>query len=252
MLRLSRAFSTRKQLADGCLSIQLTPSLLKILRLSTSVTSSISTTPFFRRLAEQLAQSHPAVVKLNLLRLTRVVCDNHPDRETLVGRFELEKIVDRLAKQDEAILVRELAKEIYPSLLFGNETPAYHPKTPSQLGIRDEALVDRLAGSKKVLAPMKRSTSDNAPNIPSMMRNDQGDGEKETIKSDGRERDMLPVRGKTIGITMSPVKDVNAHAPVARARTVKDGGTDDKETMRDPRDDAGQKHRRKISRANVR
>ena len=87
------------------------------------MTSSISTTPFFRRLSESLDRQAKAVAKLNLLRLTRVVCDNHPDRATLVSRFDLERIVDRLAKQDDAVLVRELAKEIHPSLLFGSDPP---------------------------------------------------------------------------------------------------------------------------------
>jgi hypothetical protein len=61
------------------------------------------------------------VAKLNLLRITRVACEHHPDRATLVARFSLASIVDRLAKQDEAILVRELAKEIHPTLLFGGD-----------------------------------------------------------------------------------------------------------------------------------
>ena len=98
-------------------------SLLKILRLSTSLTTSISTTAFFRRLSESLDRNAKAVVKLNLLRLIRVVCDNHPDRATLVSRFDLARIVDRLGKQDDAVLVRELAKELHPSLLFGNDPP---------------------------------------------------------------------------------------------------------------------------------
>jgi hypothetical protein len=37
-----------------------------------------------------------------------------------VERFGLAEIVERLAKQDEAVLVRELAKEVIPILLFGN------------------------------------------------------------------------------------------------------------------------------------
>jgi len=229
------------------LSSKLTSRLLKILRLSTSVTSSISTTPFFHRLAEQLAGSHPAVVKLNLLRLTRVVCDNHPDRETLVSRFELEKIVERLAKQDEAILVRELAKEIYPSLLFGNETPAYHPRTPSQLGVRDEVMADRTSMGKKVPS-MKRSTSDNTPPILSMVQDEKAEG-----RNGEKERGPM-VRGKTMGVTMSPVKDVN----VRELKDVRLGGDEKegKETVRDTREakeDAVQRHRRKpSSRGNIR
>ncbi len=115
--------------------------MLKILRLSTSLTSAISTTPYFRRLSESLDRHAKAVVRLNLLRLTRVVCDDHPDRATLVARFDLARIVDRLAKQDDAVLVRELAKEIHPSLLFGAEA-----------GVQ--------AIPKRVLSTVKRTTSE--------------------------------------------------------------------------------------------
>nr|KIR47073.1 STE/STE11/CDC15 protein kinase [Cryptococcus bacillisporus CA1280] len=95
--------------------------LLKILRLSTSLTSSLSHPPFFSRLSESLERSTKAVVKLNLLRLTKVVCECHPDKTTLVERFGLAEIVERLSRQDGAVLVRELAKEILPGLLFGSD-----------------------------------------------------------------------------------------------------------------------------------
>nr|XP_019045791.1 STE/STE11/CDC15 protein kinase [Kwoniella bestiolae CBS 10118]OCF24721.1 STE/STE11/CDC15 protein kinase [Kwoniella bestiolae CBS 10118] len=97
--------------------------LIKILRLSTSLTSSISHPPFYTRLSETLEKSTHAAIKLNLLRLTRVVCDTHPDRQNLVIRFGLKNVIERLSKQDSAILVRELAKEVLPGLLFGSDAP---------------------------------------------------------------------------------------------------------------------------------
>lgn len=97
--------------------------LFKVLRLSTSLTSSLSHPPFFSRLSESLERSSKAVIKLNLLRLTKVVCECHPDKATLVERFGLAQIVERLSKQDGAVLVRELAKEILPGLLFGGDAP---------------------------------------------------------------------------------------------------------------------------------
>ncbi|OCF62357.1 STE/STE11/CDC15 protein kinase [Kwoniella mangroviensis CBS 10435] len=97
--------------------------LIKIIRLSTSLTSSISHPQFYTRLSETLEKSTHAAIKLNLLRLTRVVCDTHPDRQNLVIRFGLKNVIERLGKQDSAILVRELAKEVLPGLLFGNDSP---------------------------------------------------------------------------------------------------------------------------------
>ena len=42
----------------------------------------------------------------------------------MVSRFSLEKIVGKLARRDDAVLVRQLAREIYPSLLFGSSNSA--------------------------------------------------------------------------------------------------------------------------------
>lgn len=87
---------------------------LKILRLSNPVTVSLSKPAFFRRLVERLNKPTKAVVRLNLLRITKTVIEVHPDRAALVERFGLWDIVERLARQDAAVLVRELAKEILP------------------------------------------------------------------------------------------------------------------------------------------
>lgn len=129
-------------------------SFLKLLRLSSVVTSSISTPPFFRRLSDSLDKSGKAVTKLNLLRITRVVCEHHPDRQTLVERFGLAEIVERLAKQDEAVLVRELAKEVIPILLFG--------VTGTTSAEKDEAgLSSKLGvGLSQRVGGMRRATSE--------------------------------------------------------------------------------------------
>ena len=203
--------------------------LLKILRLSTSVTSSISTTPFFKRLSDALSSRQKAVVKLNLLRLTRVVCDNHPERETFVSRFDLAKIVDRLAKQDEAILVRELAKEILPSLLFGNDPPSYHPRTPSSLGIADGDVVS----AKRILETMKRSSSDNTPATSQSMTNLSGTESRDI----GVKRESRDLRGGKMGGDSSKLSDrENRHSRISI----------------DPVDDKGKEHKRKPSRGQLR
>ncbi|PVF99565.1 hypothetical protein CPB86DRAFT_872615 [Serendipita vermifera] len=92
--------------------------LLKIIRTSNSIAVGIARPEFFQRLKDRL--SHPkAVVRLNLLRLLRTVCDVHPDRATLVERFGLYDVVERLSRTDGAVLVRELARDIVPVLLPG-------------------------------------------------------------------------------------------------------------------------------------
>ncbi|KAL1412966.1 Protein kinase of the Mitotic Exit Network [Vanrija albida] len=158
---------------------------LKILRMSSPLTSAISTTPCLRRLADALERPAKAVTKLNLLRITRAVCESHPDRQTLVSRFSLASIVDKLAKQDDAVLVRELAKEIYPSLLFGGDPapPGDSPKgkrvisalrrTSSESGsVTPQAALSQSIGPGAVPPSLSSSTSAprSALRIPSIMR----------------------------------------------------------------------------------
>ncbi|KAF8746478.1 Serine/Threonine protein kinase, catalytic domain, partial [Rhizoctonia solani] len=89
---------------------------LKICRLSQSITLGISSkSQFFRRITDRIGHGKP-VARLNLLRILRAVFDVHPDRPGLVRRYGLLEIVERLSKNDGAVLVRELAREILPSL----------------------------------------------------------------------------------------------------------------------------------------
>ncbi|KAG9078552.1 hypothetical protein FS749_009417 [Ceratobasidium sp. UAMH 11750] len=89
---------------------------LKICRLSQSITLGISSkSQFFQRITDRLGHGK-AVTRLNLLRILRAVFDVHPDRTGLVRRYGLMDIVERLSQNDGAVLVRELAREILPSL----------------------------------------------------------------------------------------------------------------------------------------
>ena len=92
--------------------------LLKIVRTSMAVTIGLAKPEFFQRLTDRLSH-HKAVVRLNLLKLLKAVCDIHPDRASLVERFGLYDVVERLSRTDVAVLVRELARDIVPILLPG-------------------------------------------------------------------------------------------------------------------------------------
>ncbi|KAF9525506.1 hypothetical protein CPB83DRAFT_859376 [Crepidotus variabilis] len=95
---------------------------LKMLRISTPVTIAISkSSAFFKRIVDRLGQSGKAtkaVVRLNLLRILRWVCDVHPNKGMLVEKYGLLGVVEKLSKSggDGAVLVRELAREIVPAL----------------------------------------------------------------------------------------------------------------------------------------
>jgi hypothetical protein len=90
-------------------------SLLKVLRLSASLVTAISQPPLLEHLCTSLSRPLKAVIKLNVLRLTKILFENHSNVSDL-ARFGIREVVEKLARQDEAVLVRELAKEILPAL----------------------------------------------------------------------------------------------------------------------------------------
>jgi hypothetical protein len=101
--------------------------LLKICRISTPLTIGLAKSQFFKRIIDRLNHSR-AVVRLNLLRILRTVCDVHPNRAILVERYGLHEMVMKLSKEDGAVLVRELAREILPAL-----APALKPASNRSL-----------------------------------------------------------------------------------------------------------------------
>lgn len=97
--------------------------ILKMCRLSKLVALGIAKPRLFLRLIDRLGHSK-AVVRLNLLRLLKTICDVHPNRTALVEKYGLYEIVEKLSNQDGAVLVKELAREIMPSL-----APVLRPAT---------------------------------------------------------------------------------------------------------------------------
>ena len=85
--------------------------LFKLLRLNADLACLMAKPEVFQRLLERLR--HPkAIVRLNLLRILRTICDAHPQRQGLIAQYDLLDAVEQLAENDKAVLVKELAKEI--------------------------------------------------------------------------------------------------------------------------------------------
>ncbi|KAL4249212.1 non-specific serine/threonine protein kinase [Abortiporus biennis] len=148
---LLRCFISAK---TNCFENLLDP-FLKITRISTSITIGIAKSQFFKRLIEKLGHSK-AVVRLNLLRLLRAVCDVHPNKAMLVDKFGLYDIVVKLSKEDGAVLVRELAREIVPTL-----APALKPLS-SRIGKGPDTPKSAIAPKKK----MRRTASESLAGSP--------------------------------------------------------------------------------------
>lgn len=104
---ITRAFTTSKAHAFE----NLLEPLFKLLRLNADLACLMAKPEVFQRLLERLR--HPkAIVRLNLLRILRTICDVHPQRQGLIAQYDLFDAVEKLAENDKAVLVKELAKEI--------------------------------------------------------------------------------------------------------------------------------------------
>ena len=158
---------------------------LKITRLSTPVTIAMTkSSAFFKRIIDRLGQNSKAVVRLNLLRILRGVCEVHPNRAMLVERYGLLGVVEQLSRGggDGAVLVRELAREIVPAL-----KPALKPAAVG-IGMRSKSsgsgsmdLSSSQSKSNLAIAPkrLRRAASEASPGKPLgsvYVNNGNGDG----------------------------------------------------------------------------
>ncbi|KAL9131031.1 MAG: hypothetical protein Q9217_000917 [Psora testacea] len=88
--------------------------LQKLLRLSPPIALSLANPDLFHRLLQKL-QSNKAVVRLNLLRIIRSICDASEEQGALISRYGLEDVIQKLAENDGAVLVRNMAGELIKS-----------------------------------------------------------------------------------------------------------------------------------------
>ena len=114
--------------------------LQKLLRLSPPVALNLAHPDLFYRILRKL-QSNKAVVRLNLLRIIRSICDASEEQGALISRHGLDDTIQRLAENDGAVLVRNMASEL----------------------IKSSELNDRLGTSGSKRRPGRRSSSSNTP-----------------------------------------------------------------------------------------
>ncbi|KAG4303187.1 hypothetical protein PCK1_000525 [Pneumocystis canis] len=85
--------------------------LYKLLRLSQRIACALVQPKFFEKLIRRLQHQKP-IVRLNLLRVLKSICNAHPSKQALIMQYGLYDIIEKLSQQDTAVLVRELAKDI--------------------------------------------------------------------------------------------------------------------------------------------
>ena len=88
--------------------------LQKLLRLSPPIALSLAHPDLFGRILQKL-QSSKAVVRLNLLRILRSICDASDEQGSLITLYGLTDTVLRLSEVDGAVLVRNMAGELIKS-----------------------------------------------------------------------------------------------------------------------------------------
>lgn len=85
--------------------------LQKLLRLSSPVAVSLARADLFSGISQKLNHKK-AVVRLNLLRIVRSICDPSEDQAESIRRHKLFTEIRSLAENDNAVLVRNMASEL--------------------------------------------------------------------------------------------------------------------------------------------
>jgi serine/threonine protein kinase len=88
--------------------------LQKMLRLSPPIAASLAHKTLFERTAVKVHAKKP-LVRLNLLRVIRSICDASEEQGALIIKYGLADSVKELARHDPAILVREMANDLVRS-----------------------------------------------------------------------------------------------------------------------------------------
>ena len=139
--------------------------LQKLLRLSPPVALSLARPDLFSRILSKL-RHNKAVIRLNLLRIVRSICDASGEDGGLLRPFGLFDTIQHLADRDSAVLVRNMASE----LLIADA------ERDEQLGGLGMIRTSRRASSSSspiVATPPALMTSSSTPSTPLHSRSSQ-------------------------------------------------------------------------------
>ncbi|KAI9752606.1 MAG: Cytochrome b-c1 complex subunit 7 [Chaenotheca gracillima] len=90
--------------------------LQKLLRLSPTVAQALGRPDLFSRILQKL-HHNKAVIRLNLLRIVRSICDSNHEKGLLIRKHGLFEAIEKLAENDSAVLVRNMASELMKTSL---------------------------------------------------------------------------------------------------------------------------------------
>ena len=203
--------------------------LQKLLRLSPPIALSLAHPDLFSRILQKL-QSSKAVVRVNLLRIIRCICDSSDDPGSLLDRYDLLDAIQRLAEFDGAVLVRNMAGD----LLKSNEAS-------DRLGINSSKRRTSRRPSSSTTPPSLLSTH-SLPPTPTSSRSMHSTNY--ILDREPRERSGMngrlsyrPVSREGAGVNGTPFV-VNGAAPAAKSRlprTTTSGRTSQQSMLTSPK-----------------
>lgn len=155
--------------------------LQKLLRLSSPVAASLTRPDMFSGILQKLNHKK-AVVRLNLLRIVRSICEPSDEQAGNVRGHGLFEAIQRLAESDNAVLVRNMASELVKANLDKDSEsgsggrprpgqmrrtftpPSLHhssstPNTPTHINRPKSAFMDGSVTPRRVAAPSSSNDS---------------------------------------------------------------------------------------------
>eukprot|EP01027_Heterolobosea_sp_BB2_P026345 GEZU01040564.1.p1 GENE.GEZU01040564.1~~GEZU01040564.1.p1 ORF type:complete len:126 (+),score=52.41 GEZU01040564.1:91-468(+) len=93
--------------------VSMLPSIEKILKSSKEVNAALGASDFVAILVNHLKKNYPdALVRLNLLKILRLIYEFHPNPKLLITQHDLMGLVRNVVNNDKAVLVNEMASNL--------------------------------------------------------------------------------------------------------------------------------------------
>jgi hypothetical protein len=165
--------------------------LLKMLRFSSSLTTGIVQSPeklrarLFHRMLEKVKGHSKAVVRLNILKLMKVLLECELETRTssdgFVDKYGIRNTVSRIIRKDTAVLVREIARDIIQILPPGEAVSsisgipqaisaannAHAAQTPVRSSRDTSSIPRRTRSGSQPQLQVRAATQPNPPPLPS-------------------------------------------------------------------------------------
>ena len=221
--------------------------LQKLLRLSSPVAASLARPDIFVGILQKLNHKK-AVVRLNLLRIVRSICDPSEEQAESVREHALFEAIQRLAESDNAVLVRNMASELVKANLDKEQeggsggrsrpgqpprrqssyTPPLHhsvstPVTPKHLSRQSSAFIDGNVTPRRIAIPstsgdslLYRPRSRDGPQT--VARRTSGESVNGTSTSKSRLPRTSMLRTSRSSMAAPSIKDESIAAPSSARR----------------------------------